>query len=117
LKRSKDSAVAQWSLSQGKLQRSADAGSTWQVALQLEHPLLSFGARGSDVWAGGQSGTLFHSTDSGTTWAVVQPSANAGALVADIVAIEIRSPADVVLSTSNHESWSTSDGGKSWEKK
>jgi hypothetical protein len=117
LKRSKDSAVAQWSLAQGKLQRSVDAGATWQIALQLEHPLLSFGARGSDVWAGGQSGTLFHSTDSGTTWAMIQPSTNAGALAADVVAIEIRSPSEVAISTSNNESWSSTDGGKTWNRK
>jgi len=116
LQRSKD-AVAQWSIAQGKLQRSVDAGATWQTALQLEHPLLSFGARGSDVWTGGQRGTLFHSADSGTTWAMFQPSTNAGALAADIVAIEVRGPADISLSTSNNESWTTSDGGKTWEKK
>jgi hypothetical protein len=116
LQRSKDT-VAQWSLNQGKLQRSVDAGATWQIALQLEHPLLSFGTRGSDVWVGGQNGTLFHSADSGTTWTMVQPSTNAGALAADVIAIEIRGPADLSLSTSNNESWTTSDGGKSWEKK
>src|SRR5712692_8949518 len=60
-KQSKD-VIAQWSLAQGRLERSLDAGATWQIALQLQHPLLSFGARGSDVWAGGQTGTLFHST-------------------------------------------------------
>ncbi len=116
LTRNKD-VVAQWSLAQGKLQRSVDAGATWQIALQLEHPLLTFGARGNNIWAGGQSGTLFHSTDSGSTWAMVQPSTNAGALTADIVAIEIRGPAEVVLSTSNNESWATTDSGRSWEKK
>ena len=117
-KQSKDkNGVAQWSLAQGKLQRSVDAGTTWQIALQLEHPLLSFGARGSDVWAGGQSGTLFHSSDGGTTWSIVQPSTNTGPLAADIVAIEIRGPADVSLSTSTNESWTTSNGGKTWEKK
>ena len=116
LTRNKD-VVAQWSLAQGKLQRSVDAGATWQIALQLEHPLLTFGARGNNIWAGGQTGTLFHSTDSGSTWAMVQPSTNAGALTADIVAIEIRGPAEVVLSTSNNESWATTDSGRSWEKK
>ena len=114
--RSKDVA-AQWSLAQGRLQRSLDAGATWQTALQLQHPLLSFGARGSDVWAGGQAGTLFHSTDSGTTWSMVQPSTKAESLSSDIVAIEVRSQAEIVLSTSNNESWTTIDAGKTWDKK
>jgi hypothetical protein len=114
--RSKDVA-AQWSLAQGKLQRSLDAGTTWQIALQLQHPLLSFGARGSDVWAGGQAGTLFHSTDSGTTWTMVQPSTKSESLSSDIVAIEVRSPTEIALSTSNNESWTTGDSGKTWDKK
>jgi len=114
--RSKDVA-AQWSLAQGRLQRSLDAGTTWQTALQLQHPLLSFGARGSDVWAGGQAGTLFHSTDSGTTWSMVQASTKAESLSSDIVAIEVRSQAEIVLSTSNNESWTTIDAGKTWDKK
>jgi hypothetical protein len=115
-RQSKD-VTAQWSLAQGKLQRSVDAGATWQIALQLEHRLLSFGARGGDIWAGGQAGTLFHSDDSGTTWSMVQPSTKSGSLSSDIVAIEIHSPAEIVLSTNNNESWTTFDAGKTWEKK
>jgi len=115
-KQSKDVAP-QWSLAQGKLQRSLDAGATWQIALQLQHPLLSFGARGSDVWAGGGAGTLFHSTDSGTTWTMVEPSTKSESLSSDIVAIEVRGPAEIVLSTSNNESWTTGDAGKTWDKK
>jgi hypothetical protein len=115
-KQSKD-VIAQWSLSQGRLQRSLDAGATWQIALQLQHPLLSFGARGSDVWAGGQTGTLFHSTDGGTTWTMVQPSTKSESLSSDIVAIEVRSPTEIALSTSNNESWTTGDSGKTWDKK
>jgi hypothetical protein len=115
-KQSKD-VIAQWSLSQGRLQRSLDAGATWQIALQLQHPLLTFGARGSDVWAGGQTGTLFHSTDSGITWTMVQPSTKSGSLSSDIVTIEIHSAAEIVLSTSTNESWTTVDAGKTWEKK
>jgi hypothetical protein len=115
-KQSKD-ALAQWSLAQGKLQRSSDAGSTWQIALQIAHPLLSFGARGSDVWAGGQAGTLFHSMDSGATWTMVQPATKTESLTSDIIAIEIRSGSEIVILTKNNESWTTLDGGKTWDKK
>jgi len=115
-KKSKD-AVAQWSLAQGRLQRSLDAGASWQIVLQLQRTLLSFGERGSDVWAGGQGGALFHSVDGGTTWIMIQPSTKAGALTDDIVAIEIRSAAEIAVSTSTGESWTTADAGKTWEKK
>jgi hypothetical protein len=119
--------LAQWSLADGKLQRSLDAGATWQIVLQLRQPLLAFGARGNDVWTGGHSGTLFHSTDGGASWAMIQPSTTqpsmnqpstkAGALSADIVAIEIRGGAEIILSTSTNETWTTTDGGKTWDKK
>ena len=36
---------------------------------------------------------------------------------ADVVAIEIRSPSEVAISTSNNESWSSTDGGKTWNRK
>ncbi|MBI1740971.1 MAG: hypothetical protein HY233_10425 [Acidobacteriales bacterium] len=113
---SKDVA-AQWNFAQGMLRRSLDGGASWQTTLQLDRPLLCFGAQGSDVWAGGQAGTLFHSSDGGTTWVQVQPSTKAESLSTDIVAIEIRGPAEIVLSTSTKESWTTADGGKTWEKK
>jgi photosystem II stability/assembly factor-like uncharacterized protein len=109
--------AAQWTFAQGMLRRSLDGGASWQTALQLDRPLLCFGAQGSDVWAGGQAGTLFHSSDGGTTWVQVQPSTKAESLSVDIVAIEIRGPAEIVLSTSTNESWTTADGGKAWEKK
>jgi photosystem II stability/assembly factor-like uncharacterized protein len=114
--RSKDVA-ARWGLAQGMLRRSLDGGASWQTALQLDRPLLCFGAQGSDVWAGGQAGTLFHSSDTGTNWVQVQPSTKTESLSADIVAIEIRGPAEIVLSTSTNQSWTTADGGKTWEKK
>jgi hypothetical protein len=115
-KQSKDS-VVQWSLAQGRLQRSVDGGGTWQTALQLQHPLLSYAVRGTEVWAGGQAGTLFHSVDGGTTWTMVQPSTKARALTADVVGIQIQSPLEIALTAPNNESWTTSDGGKTWTSK
>ena len=109
--------TAQWNISQGVLRRSLDGGVSWQTALQAQHPLLSYMPRGNDIWAGGQAGGLFHSVDNGATWTQVQPATDAGPLQADIVAIEIRNPAEIVLTTSNRESWTTTDGGKTWNKK
>jgi hypothetical protein len=111
----KDTAVGAWRLAQGVLFRAE--GKTWKVALQAARPLIAFGARAGDVWAGGQAGMLFQSRDNGTTWTQVQPSTQSASLTSDIVAIELRSATDVVLTTANNESWSSSDGGKSWEKK
>jgi hypothetical protein len=114
--RSKD-AAGQWSIAQGALRRSLDGGTSWQTALQTDKPLLCFGERGSNVWAGGQSGTLFRSVDNGTTWTQVHPATKTESLAADIVVVEIRGPAEIVLTTNTGESWTTADGGNYWETK
>lgn len=108
-------AIPQWSLVQGRLQRSLDAGATWQMVLQLDQPLLCYRPIGNEVWAGGQGGVLAHSIDGGAAWTMVHPSTKAEPLTADIVAIEVRSATEIVLSTSGHASWSTADAGATWE--
>ena len=79
--------------------------------------MLCYASHDQDVWAGGQAGTLFHSADSGVTWLRVQPSIKALSLTSDITHIDVRGAAEVVISTSNHEIWSSADSGKTWEKK
>jgi len=124
-----------WAITGGVLQRSVDSGQNWQDALHADHPLLCYASRDEDVWAGGQAGTLFHSANSGVTWARVQPSVKARQLSSDITHIEVRnievrseelrrdlrydvrSPGEILLSTSNNEIWSSADGGKTWAKK
>jgi hypothetical protein len=124
-----------WTITGGVLQRSLDSGQSWQDALHADHPLLCYASRDEDVWAGGQAGTLFHSANSGITWAQVQPSVKARQLSSDITHIEVRNiemrnydlhreshddvrgPGEILLSTSNNEIWSSVDGGKTWDKK
>ncbi len=122
-----------WVITGGILQRSPDSGQSWQDALRADHPLLCYASHDEDVWAGGQAGTLFHSADGGVTWAQVQPSIKAQQLSSDVTHIEVRAdvrgnvrggvrgdvrgPAEIVLSTSTGEIWSSADGGKTWEKK
>ena len=106
-----------WAITAGVLQRSLDSGQSWQEALRADHPLLCYASRDQDVWAGGQAGTLFHSADSGVTWLQVQPSIEALPLTSDITHIDVRGAAEVVISTSHHEIWSSADSGKTWEKK
>ena len=106
-----------WTITAGALQRSMDSGQSWQNTLHADHPLLCYASHDSDVWAGGQAGTLFHSADSGVTWAQVQPSIKGQQLGFDVTHIDVRGPAEIVVSTSNHEIWSSADGGKTWNKK
>ena len=114
-----------WTIAEGVLQRSLDSGQSWQNALRADHPLLCYASHDDDVWTGGQAGTLFHSANRGVTWVQVQPSIKAQALSSDVTHIdlrgdergEVRGPAEIVVSTSNNEIWSSSDGGTTWEKK
>lgn len=108
---------ATWTIAAGVLQRSLDNGQSWQTAVRADHALLCFASRGQQVWAGGQAGTLLRSTDEGTTWTAVAVSFGGQPLTSDVTHIETRSSAEVMLITGNHESWSSSDGGKTWVKK
>jgi len=128
-----------WAITGGVLQRSLDSGQSWQDALHADHPLLCYASHDEDVWTGGQAGTLFHSANSGVTWVQVQPSIKARQLSSDITHIDMRNtevrdddlrnnprdelrgnargPAEILLSTTNNEIWSSADGGKTWAKK
>jgi hypothetical protein len=119
-----------WAIKAGALQRSLDNGQSWQDALHADHPLLCYASHDEDVWTGGQSGILFHSANGGVTWVHVQPSIKARQLSSGIIHIEVRNdelrgdlrdgvrgPAEILLSTSNNEIWSSVDGGKTWDKK
>jgi hypothetical protein len=114
-----------WTITGGVLQRSLDSGQNWQDALHADHLLLCYASHDEDVWTGGQAGTLFHSANSGVTWVQVQPAIKARQLSSDITHIEVlgefrddaRAPAEILLSTSNNEIWSSADGGKTWSKK
>jgi hypothetical protein len=35
----------------------------------------------------------------------------------DVTHIDMHGPAEIVVSTSNHEIWSSADSGKTWDKK
>ncbi len=110
-----------WTIKDGVLQRSLDSGQSWQSALHTDHPLLCYAHREADVWAGGQAGLLFHSTDNGLTWLRVQPSSKAQGLTSDITRIDIRGqlpgPVTIVVSTDGNDVWTSADGGKTWDKK
>lgn len=105
-----------WAIHEGALQRSFDNGQHWQNALSADHPLSCYASRDQEVWAGGDSGTLFHSTDSGQNWTRILPSMNNQNLTANITNIELHGLA-ISISTNTHEVWTSADGGQTWEKR
>jgi hypothetical protein len=109
-----------WTLSEdGSLQRSLDAGKTWET---LKVPaegvsLRAIASFGTDVWIGGASGALYHSSDGGEHWVQVRPVAGGKALTDDILRIEFQNVRQGRLTTSTQETWSTADRGQTWERK
>jgi len=112
-----------WSITEGTLQRSVDSGQSWQSALHTDHPLLCYAVHDDDVWAGGQAGMLFHSSNGGLTWMQVRPWINSQQLSSDITHLELRDnsqngkPREIIVSTSNNETWTSIDGGTTWDRK
>ncbi len=106
-----------WRLStEGALERSTDAGRTWQLVRVAATPtiLRSFSALGRDIWAGGTGGALYHSADNGRTWARVTVKAGDAVLDSDIVRVEFTDAQHGALMTVSGETWTTSDAGLTW---
>jgi len=71
----------------------------------------------ADVWAGGASGILYHSSDSGRNWTQTKPADNGKPLTADITAIAFTDLQHGQLTTLTGETWTTTDNGQSWRLK
>jgi hypothetical protein len=104
-----------WNLSsEGMLQRSFD-GRTWQTVPVADNAIFrAVSAVGPEVWVGGNGGSLYHSSDSGQHWTQLKPAVNGSPLTADIVGIEFADAQHGKLTTSDHETWTTSNTGQSW---
>lgn len=73
-------------------------------------------ANGTDVWAGGSNGLLYHSTDSGAHWFRILPFSGGAILTGDIVSVDFPDALHGRVATSTAEVWLTSDGGQTWQK-
>ncbi|MHB8214492.1 MAG: YCF48-related protein [Candidatus Sulfotelmatobacter sp.] len=127
-----------WGISSsGGLQRSYDAGTTWEdvnvspaesrdeyQAKQIwkkerAKPVVVFravAAFGPEVWAGGSGAMLYHSLDSGNHWARVVPSEANASLIGDVVGVEFSDAQHGRIASSAGEVWTTGDDGQSWHK-
>jgi hypothetical protein len=106
-----------WTVTNGVLQRSSDAGQTWKDALPASHQILCYANQGNQIWAGGKQGILFYSADNGSTWSPMQPNFQGNPLASDVLNIELHGTAEIILSTSNNSTWTSSDGGQTWQRK
>jgi photosystem II stability/assembly factor-like uncharacterized protein len=67
----------------------------------------------NEIWLGGAQGVLYHSPDNGTTWVPVK---GGWPYDAEIVKLKFDDALNGALKTSQKETWTTSDGGKNWQK-
>ncbi|HXN99526.1 MAG TPA: YCF48-related protein [Candidatus Acidoferrales bacterium] len=87
-----------------------------KVEAQPRPVFRAVSAQGAEVWAGGSSAMLYHSTDSGTHWTRVLPASAAATLTGDIVSIEFFDSQHGRIATSAGEVWITSDDGQTWRR-
>ena len=109
---------ARWRLSaEGAVERSLDAGKTWQPMRVAEGVIFrTMSAVGAEVWVGGASGALYHSSDNGQTWTQVKPTEAGTPLAGDIISLLFVDVQHGKLTTADHQTWVTSDAGKTWQK-
>lgn len=104
------------STSFGVVQRSFDRGKTWEIIpLNDRVSFRAVTASGSEVWAGGSNGALFHSSDGGSHWVRIAISEEAAKPTGAIVSIDARDPSLLRISTSAGEQWISTDGGAHWK--
>jgi hypothetical protein len=108
-----------WTISaDGALQRSFDSGKSWQTIPVASHAVFrALAANDSDIWVGGAAGALYHSSDAGQTWTQIKPVAEGTSLTADILRVEFADARHGSITTGNHETWITNDGGDTWQRK
>ena len=98
----------------GALEKSLDCAGSWTtIALPEQAVVRVVQSAGNMLWVGGNGGALFFSSDAGQHWNRVRVPA----LSADVVAIVFGTPTHGWLSTSNGETWTTTDGGVIWKRR
>jgi hypothetical protein len=109
-------AFVRWTLSDGQLRRSADAGLSWDVVpIDHEAKFRALSVLGQELWVGGKDGVLYHSSDNGAHWVHVIPSAADRSLIEDIVRLEFSDTNHGRLITP-HSEWTTTNGGVTWRR-
>ena len=121
LQKSAKEAVAgnRWQITNGKLQHSAASSAAsrdWQTVLPNQ-TFRSVAAIQNHVWAGGDNGLLYHSADNGQSWSPVPVKNGTATLTGNIVSLRFTDAQNGSLLTSTSETWTTNDGGQSWQKK
>jgi photosystem II stability/assembly factor-like uncharacterized protein len=105
-----------WTLSDGKLRRSTDAGVNWEIVpIDQNSVFRALSVLGEELWVGGKNGVLYHSPDNGKHWVHVVPTAGEELLTEDIVRLEF-ADADHGKLITPHSEWTTENCGATWHR-
>jgi len=105
----------QWRIGpDGHLERSMVADQWTRVLDDQPTAFRAVAAMGSDVWAGGNGGALFHSSDGGEHWSKVPLAAESNVETGDIVSIRFDDPQHGIVASDRGTRWATTDGGVTW---
>lgn len=105
----------QWRISSdGHLERSTGSDE-WTRALGDQPAIFrAVAALGNNVWAGGNGGALFHSSDNGQHWNKVSVAADSNVEAGAIVSIRFADPQHGMVVSDSGTRWTTTDGGVTW---
>jgi Photosynthesis system II assembly factor YCF48 len=100
-----------WAVGNGKLLRTDESGAWVSGYTGTENiDFTAVTAHGADVWAGGNHAALLHSRDGGATWERLRLGLSATGNVTSILA----NGQSIQVTTSENQTWSSEDSGKSW---
>jgi hypothetical protein len=108
-----------WSVhaSPGVLRKSNDGGQSWTpVPVDNVTNFSALSVAGSNVWVGGETGSLFHSTDNGLTWKEVTVSDGIRRMQDTVTRIKTQGQRVILLRTNSAQDWLSTDGGITWRK-
>jgi hypothetical protein len=105
----------QWRIGpEGHLERSMAAGQWTRVLDEQPTTFHAVAVMGNDVWAGGNGGALFHSSDGGEHWSKVSLAADSNVETGAIVSIRFDDPQHGIVACDSGTRWATADGGVTW---
>ncbi len=105
----------QWRIGpNGHLERSLAANQWTRVLDDQPVAFHAVAVMGNDVWAGGNGGALFHSSDGGEHWSSVSLAANSKVEMGAIVSIHFDDAQHGVVASDSGTRWTTADGGVNW---
>jgi photosynthesis system II assembly factor YCF48-like protein/putative zinc finger protein len=105
----------QWRITaDGHLERAFSGGEWTRVLAEEPVSFRVVSVIAKDVWAGGNDGALFHSSDRGLSWDKVRLTADKQTEHSAVISIRFDSPLQGSITTDSDATWTTTDGGQSW---